>query len=147
MAITEVNHDELDRLITIWDTSVRATHHFLSEKDILSLRKLIRECYFAMVELRVYRDQQNQIQGFIGVVENRVEMLFIAPSHHRQGIGRQLLVYAITQLQVDELDVNEQNPRAVEFYKKMGFEITGRTEQDGQGRPFPLLQMKLTPVN
>lgn len=41
------------------------------------------------------------------------------------------------------VDVNEQNPDAVGFYRRMGFEIVGRLPLDGQGRPFPVLHMRL----
>ena len=43
---------------------------------------------------------------------------------------------------VDELTVNEQNPRAAAFYEHMGFEVYKRTELDEQGNPYPLLYMK-----
>lgn len=41
------------------------------------------------------------------------------------------------------VDVNEQNEQAVGFYKRMGFTINGRTDTDGLGKPYPILQMKL----
>jgi putative acetyltransferase len=41
------------------------------------------------------------------------------------------------------VDVNEQNPQGVGFYRHMGFEQVGRSELDGQGNPFPLLHMRL----
>jgi len=34
-----------------------------------------------------------------------------------------------------------KNPRAIIFYKKMGFKIIGRSEFDGQNKPRPLLHM------
>ena len=43
-----------------------------------------------------------------------------------------------------ELDVNEQNPQALAFYQRMGFQVVGRSAVDGQGNPFPLLHMKLS---
>ena len=39
------------------------------------------------------------------------------------------------------VDVNEQNPEALGFYLANGFEVTGRSPLDGQGRPFPLLHL------
>ena len=39
------------------------------------------------------------------------------------------------------VDVNEQNPQALAFYKRQGFRIVGRSAQDGQGMPYPLLHM------
>lgn len=41
------------------------------------------------------------------------------------------------------MDVNEQNPQAVGFYKHMGFDTFKRSEFDEQGNPFPILHMKL----
>ena len=40
------------------------------------------------------------------------------------------------------VDVNEQNPRAIGFYERLGFARTGRSETDDQGRPYPLLHMR-----
>ncbi|OAT26784.1 histone acetyltransferase [Buttiauxella ferragutiae ATCC 51602] len=81
--------------------------------------------------------------GFTGVSENRIEMLFVDAGQRGKGIGKLLLLHAIDEQGADELDVNEQNPQAVTFYKKHGFETVGRSEVDGQGRPYPLLHMKL----
>lgn len=39
--------------------------------------------------------------------------------------------------------VNEQNLKAVQFYKKYGVETFERTDKDDQGRHYPLLRMKL----
>jgi len=70
-------------------------------------------------------------------------MLFIDPQHRGQGLGRQLLRYAVECMNADELEVNEQNPQALAFYLKQGFEVIGRTEHDGLGQPYPLLRMRL----
>ena len=42
-----------------------------------------------------------------------------------------------------QMDVNEQNTKAVEFYRKFGFETYERTEKDDEGKGYPLLRMKL----
>jgi putative acetyltransferase len=51
--------------------------------------------------------------------------------------------FALGELSADKVDVNEQNIKAVNFYKKSGFEIIERSEKDDQGRNYPLLRMKL----
>lgn len=53
------------------------------------------------------RDEKGQVVGFIGVVEDKVEMLFIHPQWRGQGIGRRLLEYAIKALGSTKVDVNE----------------------------------------
>jgi putative acetyltransferase len=42
------------------------------------------------------------------------------------------------------MDVNEQNPKALGFYLKHGFKISGRSEVDGIGKPYPISHMEFT---
>lgn len=127
-------------LIDLWERSVRATHDFLPETEIAQLKPLILNEYFAQVLLHVVvRD--NQILGFLGSSEDNIEMLFIDPDFRRTGVGSSLLDFAVKQLGIYKVDVNEQNTQAVNFYKKSGFEVVGRSELDGQGNPYPLLHM------
>ena len=70
-------------------------------------------------------------------------MLFVAPEYRGQGIGKRLLRYAVDELNAERLDVNEQNPQALGFYLHEGFEVTGRSDTDGLGQPYPLLHMTL----
>ena len=69
-------------------------------------------------------------------------MLFVSNEYRGQGVGKQLLQYGIENYSINELTVNEQNPRAKGFYEHMGFEVYKRTELDEQGNPYPLLYMK-----
>ncbi|WP_409524970.1 alpha/beta fold hydrolase [Nitrincola sp. MINF-07-Sa-05] len=142
--ICTVTEDEYELLTAVWEESVRATHHFLSEEDISSLRPRVLNDYLASVVLRSYQDTNGHILGFIGVSGNRIEMLFISPESRGKGIGRRLLQHAISDMGATILDVNEQNPQALEFYLKMGFRIIGRSPLDMMGNPFPLLHLELT---
>ncbi|ARB29953.1 GNAT family N-acetyltransferase [Pseudomonas tolaasii] len=137
------NVSDYAQLAQIWEDSVRATHDFLPESYILLLKNLVLTRYLDAVMLICTKDARQQITGFAGVAAGKVEMLFIAPNHRGEGLGRQLLWYAIEHLNADELDVNEQNPQALGFYFKQGFEVIGRTEHDGLGQPYPLLHMRL----
>ena len=143
MEITVANKKDYPKLIKIWEASVRATHDFLKEEDIDYLRPLILEQYFDAVELRCAKDKRDRILGFCGVADNKLEMLFVSPENREQGIGSALCHYAIENMHVTTVDVNEQNPKAIVFYEHMGFVITGRSAMDGQGNPFPLLHMQL----
>jgi putative acetyltransferase len=129
-------------VIEVWEASVRATHDFLSDANIESLKGLLPG-YLGNVDLCGVRDDDGRVVAFLGVVERNVEMLFIHPSHRGRGIGRALMEYAVDGLGAQTVDVNEQNEQAVGFYQHIGFEVTGRSELDGQGNPFPLLHMRL----
>jgi putative acetyltransferase len=69
-------------------------------------------------------------------------MLFIHPAYRGKGVGRALLVYAVDTLGILRVDVNEQNEQAVDFYKYFGFKVVGRTELDGMGKPYPILNLE-----
>ncbi len=149
MQLTAAAENEFDRLMEIWEAAVRATHAFLTESDIRFYRELlIREGYLRQVELTVARDERCLIMGFLGLAPPteqpaKVEMLFVDPAFHRRGVGRALLARAAAGHRPLELEVNEQNPGARRFYEQCGFTVVGRQELDNQGRPFPLLLLRL----
>lgn len=130
------------RLVEVWENAVRATHHFLSEDDIQFFKPLVRDAYLDSVRLTCVRDAEDRIAGFIGTHNIGVAMLFVDPAQHGHGIGRALLRHAL-DLGATQVDVNEQNPLAVGFYLRMGFEIASRSEVDGLGKPFPILHLHL----
>ena len=143
MKIENASREEYPAIVDLWEASVRATHEFLPEEDILYFKPLILNEYLDAVELKVARDIDGRIAGFLGVAEQKVEMLFIDPERRRQGIGSLLLGYAIDELGALAVDVNEQNPDAVGFYERSGFAVIGRSPLDGQGKPYPILHMAL----
>lgn len=132
---------ELDALLDVWESSVRATHAFLAEADITALRPQVREA-FGAVRLWIAREETGRIVGFAGLDGNMLEMLFVHAQARGTGIGKALLLHSLDQ-GATRLDVNEQNPSGLRFYQHMGFEVAGRSPLDGQGRPFPLLHMRL----
>ena len=84
MKIEPAQTEDYPALIALWEASVRATHHFLQEEDIATLKPLILEHYFDAVRLYCAR-QDGVIVGFIGVAEGNIEMLFIAPEARGAG--------------------------------------------------------------
>ena len=142
MKIEQADAGDYQALIALWEASVRATHHFLQEADIATLKPLILAHYFAAVDLVCARGEE-EIAGFCGVHDGNIEMLFIAPEARGSGVGRLLVAHAIQRQGARRVDVNEQNAQALGFYQHLGFEVTGRSPLDGQGKPYPLLHMAL----
>ena len=140
--IEKLTRAEYGLLLSLWEASVRATHDFLSENDIKALSPQVAAA-FPQVELWGAKDDNRRLLGFVGVAQARVEMLFIAPESQGKGLGKKLLNFAVKSLGACELDVNEQNPKAIGFYKHLGFESFARSELDGQGNAFPLLHLRL----
>ncbi|HHQ4491837.1 TPA: acetyltransferase [Aeromonas hydrophila] len=142
MRLEQAERGDYQALIALWEASVRATHHFLPDEEIATLRELILAHYFNAVTLTCARSEQG-IAGFCGVHEGNIEMLFIDPALRGSGVGRLLVADAIDRLGVTRVDVNEQNEQALGFYRRLGFEVVGRSALDGQGRPYPLLHMSI----
>lgn len=92
----------------VWEASVRATYHFLKEEDILLFKKLIPEKYLDAVCLYAVRDNMSKILGFLGVSDDGIEMLFIHPNARGKGIGKRFLDYAVNELHLRKVNVNEQ---------------------------------------
>jgi len=128
-------------LLDIWHRAVLATHDFLSTQDVQSLYHQVDELYLPAVTVQVWTDEAGRVRGFIGLSDRHVEMLFVDPDYRGQGLGSQLLDDARRRLGLLTVDVNEQNPAAHGFYRRYGFQDTGRSETDGEGRPFPLIHM------
>ncbi|MDO1512251.1 GNAT family N-acetyltransferase [Maribacter confluentis] len=141
--IDTIHKSEYQQVVRVWESSVRATHHFLKEEDIEYFKPLILNTYLDAVELRCVRNNEKNIVGFLGVADKNLEMLFIHPDFRGKGIGKKLLDYSIQQMGVKKVDVNEQNEQAVGFYKHFGFETIRRSELDSSGKPYPTLHMEL----
>lgn len=129
-------------LINIWEAAVRTTHTFLKEEDILFLKPLILSRYFDAVSLFGIREEDRTC-GFIGISNEKVEMLFIHPDYRGKGLGKHLLQFAIREHHVSYVDVNEQNTQAIGFYLHSGFRIIARDPLDGFGKPYPILHLQL----
>ena len=135
--------DELtNALLRLWEASVQASHHFLTEEDIQRLAPFAGEAIRGIETLLVMY-QGNRPVAFMGVENGKIEMLFVAPDSFGSGFGKRLVRLAIEQHHARYVDVNEQNPEAEGFYRHLGFSVFERTETDEQGNPFPILKMRL----
>jgi len=129
------------RLRDIWESAVKETHHFLKEEDFEFYKSQLFS-YFDYVDLYVYKDNKEQILGFLGVADSKIEMLFIDSESRGTGIGKRLLTYAMEELKAYKLDVNEQNEQAIGFYLHQGFKVIRRSEYDSEGKDYPLLHLE-----
>jgi putative acetyltransferase len=130
---------------------VNPAHHFinlgdieLKELAIAVLKKIIVEKeVFSQVSVTCARDNNNCIRGIMGVSGDNLAMLFIHADFIGRGMGKQLLLYAMNDLNITKVDVNEQNEQALKFYERFGFNVISRSETDEMGNPYPILHMRL----
>lgn len=142
LELTERSPKMLSQLLEIWERSVRATHTFLSEEEILQIKPYVPQALAGVAHLLVIMQEDGTPIGFMGVDSGKLEVLFLDPNARRQGFGRKLVEKGIKEYGVSEVTVNEQNPQAVKFYEAMGFRTYKRTDCDEQGGPYPLYYMR-----
>ena len=128
----------LDRLLEVWERSVRATHTFLSGGEVETIKAYVPQALREVPRLIVGEDERGVPIGFLGADGQRLEMLFLLPQARGKGLGRALHQHGMDRYGLRELAVNEQNPQARGFYERMGFRVYRRTETDEQGGPYPL---------
>lgn len=142
-------------LLPVWRSAVEATHHFLSAADIDWYEPHVRAHLLADPDLRiavpsVERDAPvAEPLGFISHDGGAIQMLFVDARAHGKGVGSALLAAVVEECRRPDgsydvtVDVNEDNASGRSFYLARGFEPTGRSDEDEQGRPFPLLHLRL----
>jgi len=130
------------RLFDVWHSAVEATHDFVSPEDHSEIAALVRDQYLPAADLDVAIDENGLPLAFMGMTGNEIDSLFVHADARGTGVGRLMVEHACAKGPIIRTEVNEQNAQGVAFWEHMGFRRVGRTETDGQGRPYPLLQME-----
>ncbi|AAP78041.1 glutamine-hydrolyzing GMP synthase [Helicobacter hepaticus] len=137
----------LTALLDLWEDSVQASHIFLTKQHIAEIRLEVKAALQSSQNIITATDKKDFL-GFIGVEKNKIEMLFVASSVFRKGIGKALLKEALERYLKDYpyilVDCNEQNTQGLAFYKSLGFEKVGMSEKDSAGRDFPIVHLKVS---
>ena len=137
----------LDSMLTIWEDSVRASHFFLKDSDIVEIKQEVKAAFSSLQNILVAK-LNNDFAGFIGASEKSIEMLFASPKFFNLGLGKRLILEACNAFfaKQDEIlvDCNEQNERGLKFYQKLGFKQLGRSEKDSSGRDFAIIHFSIT---
>lgn len=142
VTIRRSRRTEVEALLAIWRRAVDASHFFLLPADRIAIDAEVKQLLPEM-PMWVAADDSDRPLGFMILSDAHLEALFVDPDVHGRGVGRRLVEHALAQSRPLTTDVNEQNPKAIGFYERLGFVRKGRSSQDGQGRPYPLLHMRL----
>jgi len=132
------------RLLDIWRKAVDATHDFLTPSDRVAIEAEVA-AFLPQAPAWLATDPDDRAIGFMLIDGTHMEALFIDPAWRGQGIGRRLVDHALSLHPTLTTDVNEQNAQAIGFYEAMRFARTGRSDQDSQGRPYPLIHLRYAP--
>ena len=130
--IRELRKVDINKVAEIWlDTNIK-THYFISAQYWKSNFELVKELLL-QATVYVYEDNQ-EIQGFIGLSNEYIEGIFVSAEMQSQGIGKILLNYVKGKRNKLILNVYQKNTRAISFYQREGFEIqySGLDEATGE---------------
>lgn len=139
--VQKAGKEDYARIMLVWESSVKATHHFLKQEDFGFYRSILPG-FFLELDLYVLHSEE-EIVAFMGISGKNLEMLFVSGEARGKGYGKTLLECAINKFHITEVDVNEQNRQAVGFYEKFGFNVVGRSEKDSMGKDYPILHLRL----
>lgn len=132
----------MEQLLKVWESSVKSTHLFLSDKEIEKIKQYVPQALKSVETLIIAINNYDIPIAFMGIENTKLEMLFVDRMEQKQGIGTKLIQYGIKNFSINDLRVNEQNPIAKRFYENNGFYVYDRRDTDEQGNPYPILLMK-----
>ena len=119
--IRKFESKDLDRIMEVWlNTNIEA-HDFIDEKYWRGNFDMVKEM-MPSAELYVF-EENSEIKGFVGVMDNYIAGIFVDGNNKSRGIGKKLLDFVKNKKDSLELSVYEKNTRAMNFYKREGFEI------------------------
>ena len=130
--IRELRKADVNKVADIWlDTNIKA-HYFIPSQYWKSNFELVKKLLL-QVTVYIYEDNQ-EIQGFIGLNDEYIEGIFVSDEMQSQGIGKILLNYAKDKRNKLRLNVYQKNTQAISFYQREGFEIqySGLDEYTGE---------------
>ena len=137
----------LEALVDLWKDSVKESHDFLAESDILEMESEVSALLRSSENTLVATDY-DKFLGFLGTEKNHISMLFVHPKFFRCGVGRALLREAfmrnLKNYDTIFVDCNADNTRGIRFYSTLGFKEVGRSAKDSKGRAFPILHLQVS---
>ncbi len=142
--IRKAHRNDLSRIAEILVFNYRLFFYpiFKSDEyyfDELSVPSLMRKFESDLDSLYVYDD--GVVKGFIKIEGTYIARLFVEPVLQNASIGSHLLEYAMKKHNADHLWALEKNEKAIRFYERHGFIITGEKKtEDGTTEHLVLLK-------
>ena len=119
--VRELQRSDINRVAEIWlDTNLKA-HDFIPAQYWKDNFESVKEM-LSQAEVYVYENDE-KIQGFIGLDGEHIEGIFVSDEVQSQGIGKMLLNYVKGRKTELLLNVYQKNTRAICFYQREGFKI------------------------
>ena len=129
--IRKLQKADINRVADIWlDTNLKS-HSFIPAKYWKDNFKLVKGM-LSQAEVYIYENDQ-KIQGFIGLNDEYIEGIFVSDEMQSQGIGKTLINYVKDKRKKLFLNVYQKNTRAISFYQREDFKIRSSGIDDATG--------------
>ncbi len=142
--IRRAGERDFDALTDLWERSARTSHGFMSDDDFADVHAIVRDGLLPSMDVWVAEDGAGVPLGLLGARERHVELLYVEPTSHGQGIGSLLLGH----LGADgptSVEVYAGNSHGLGFYESHGFRRLRTHMHDAFGRPFPVIHLTRDP--
>lgn len=142
--VIELLPADYEAIAELWEASVRATHHFLKPEEIGFYKPYLVK--YALPACRLYgiKTNEGKLCAFIGLSDDKIEMLFVNPKFFKNGCGRRLVDFAEREKNIKKVDVNEENPQALAFYLHMGSTLPAAAKWTATASPTRSFSCKRT---
>lgn len=138
MVIRKARIDDLSRIAEIYVFNNRVNYLPIFNDEGYSFGELqvvsLIDNYFKKDEIikDIYVFDDGLIKGFLQVNKTELCKLYVDPFFQNNGVGSQLIKFVTEQLHADNLWALEKNVKAIAFYQRHGFHLTGeRKLEDG----------------
>ena len=133
MMIRKAKQEDLSRIAEIQIFNYRLNFYPIFRNDEyyfgeLQVPTLMQQYEAELDSLYVYDD--GVVKGFVKIEGSYVARLFVEPVLQNAAIGTRLLEYAVNVHHADHLWALEKNVRAVRFYERNGFALTGEKKRE-----------------
>ena len=131
MNIRKAKTNDLSRIAEIYVFNNRMNYFPIFKDEGFSFGELqvvsLANNYFKKDEIikNIYVFDDGIIKGFIQMREKEICKIYVDTFFKSEGIGKELIKYAINELLADNLWALEKNTRAISFYERHGFYLTG----------------------
>ncbi|MCI9074485.1 MAG: GNAT family N-acetyltransferase [Dorea sp.] len=148
--IRKARIDDLSRAAEIFVFNNRINYFPIFKDEGFSFGELqvvsLVDNYFKKDDIikNMYIFDDGLVKGFLQMNETEICKLYVDTFFQNEGIGGELVEYAVQELHADHLWALEKNARAITFYQRHGFYVTDQKkfEEDTTEYLVKLVRMK-----
>lgn len=129
--IRQFRMEDIGEVMRLWLETNSSAHKFIDrsywEENYETVKEMIPQAAVYIYE------EDGEIQAFIGISEDYIAGIFVSEKFQSAGIGKRLLDYCKQVFDRLTLQVYQKNVRAVHFYLREGFSVTGKEIDQNTG--------------